>query len=132
MSMTPQGVYQWLSAVSVPVAGFAVRYAWSLATRFAVLEALFKKKESEDKAKHEKFDDQQRKDGIQLAEHQIMINQVKSDLSGINSKLEPLPRIATLLEELRPALLKIVPREELDQRFAALHQQISDMKHIDN
>lgn len=132
MSMTPQGVYQWLSAVSVPVAGFAVRYAWGLATRFAVLEALFRKKEAEDKSTIDKLDAQQRKDGIQLAEHQVLIQQVRGDLSGINSKLEPLPRIATLLESLMPMLQKIVPREELEQRFAALHQQISDIRHPNN
>jgi hypothetical protein len=124
MSMAPQGVYQWLSAVSVPVAGFAARYIWGLTTRFAVLEALFKKKEVE----IDKLDAQQRQAEIQLALHDQLINQVKVDLASISGKLESLPRIATMLENLMPMIQKIVPREELEQRFVSIHQQLVEIK----
>lgn len=127
MGYAPQNIYQWLSAISVPVAGFAVKHAVGLAGRFRVLEALFNEK----KADIEKLDNQQRSDGIKLAEHQLLITQVKLDLAGINTKLEPLPRISAALEALLPALQRIVPREEMEARFASVTQQIADVRHRD-
>src|ERR1700731_4111407 len=99
MSMSAaQGLYQWLAAVSVPVAAFAVKFALGLAPRLAVLEKIVEKSE----LKIGQMDTQQRTDGERLAVHSELLSQVRTDLVSISSKLESLPRIATILEQLVP------------------------------
>jgi hypothetical protein len=128
MSMTPTSLYEWLATASIPVAGFAVRYSLKAANRFELLDVLFKRKEAEDKVRDARADEAQRATDIKIAEHRLMIQQVQGDLSSINQKLEPLPRIATLLEALHPAIARIVPREELEIRFRNLEQSLCDEK----
>lgn len=126
-TFAPQGFYQWLAAVSVPVAGFAVKQALSLAPRLAVLEKMSQQNET----KVSEIDVQQRRDGEKLAVHSELLSQVQSQLASISSKLESLPRIATILEQLIPKFDKVVPREEIDTRFASIQQQLNEIKHLD-
>jgi hypothetical protein len=91
----PQDLYQWLSAVSVAVAAYAVKHAVGLSSRFLKLETRY-----EEKVKLiDSISAQQTADGNLLAVHTTQI----AALSSISEKLDKLPR-----------------REELEHRFTSL------------
>jgi membrane-bound lytic murein transglycosylase B len=121
---SPQGLYQWLVAISSSLSVLALRFAWSGASRFIKLETLF----NERTEKINKIDDQQRKDGISIAQHDAILVQVKTDIAAINNKLEPIPKIAAILERMEMSVNNTVPREEIDQRFSAVTQDITEMQ----
>jgi len=95
MSGAPQDIYQWLSAVSVVVAGYAIRHAVGLSGRFLKLETRY-----EEKVKIiDTIAVQQKTDGTLLAVHTKQLEA----LASINDKLDALPR-----------------REEIDHRFSGI------------
>jgi hypothetical protein len=91
----PQDIYQWLSAVSVAVAAYAVQHAVGLSARFVKLETRYEEKVKVIDA----VSDQQKLDGNLLAVHTTQL----AALASINEKLDALPR-----------------REEIDHRFTSL------------
>ena len=91
----PQDIYQWLSAVSVGVAAWAVQHAVGLSARFLKLETKYEEKVKVIDA----VSDQQKVDGNLLAVHTTQL----AVLSSISEKLDKLPR-----------------REELEHRFVSL------------
>lgn len=99
MSGAPQDIYQWLSAVSVVVAGAAVKHAFGLSSRFLKLETRYNEKVKV----IDEIAAQQKVDGTTLAVHTKQLEA----LASINEKLDALPR-----------------REELDHRFQSLEAAI--------
>jgi hypothetical protein len=95
MSGAPQDIYQWLSAVSVVVAGYAIRHAVGLSGRFLKLETRYNEKIKEVDA----IAAQQKTDGTLIAVHTKQLEA----LASINEKLDALPR-----------------REEIDHRFSGI------------
>jgi hypothetical protein len=101
----PQDLYQWLSAVSVIVAGSAVKYAVGLSNRFIKLETRFEEKAT----KVKEIESQQKLDSALLAVHSKQLE----TLSSINEKLDDLPR-----------------REELDVRFKGIEGRFETLESL--
>jgi hypothetical protein len=119
---------EWLSAASVPAAGWALKYANDVQARFIVLEALF----NERRTVIDRLENQQKDDARELALHGQALAQVRADIAAINSKLEPLPRIAAMLESILPSLQNSIPRSELEHRFCNVEQSVAELKHLIN
>lgn len=120
----PQGLFSALATISVAAAGGAIRYARASGQRLIVLETLY----GETKKKVEEVEKKQIADGTKLALHDQAIGKIEVHIGSINSKLDVLPRLTTLLETLAPQVGKLVPREEIDQRFEAVHDKIRTIK----
>jgi hypothetical protein len=128
MSVAPQNAFEYITAISVPMTIYAIRYALVLSRRFLVLETLFKARVDA----IAKIEAAQETTRIQLALHEQDLKQMKTDLGSISAKLESLPRIATMLENWGPLLASFVPRNELDQRFKSVEAWLTELKHTGN
>lgn len=123
----PQGLFQVLATISVAIAGAAIKNARDSGQRLHRITAL-ETEHAETKKKVEAVAKQQIEDGKMLAIHDHSIGKIEVHIGSINSKLESLPRLTTLLETIAPQLVKLVPREEIEERFKSVHEKIDLIK----